>query len=400
MIVAFTIPAMGHVKPLLPILGGLHTDGHRVVCYGHAAFEGVIRATGVEFRPYPEIGYNIAAPDFNLVKMGADLMNASRAIVDALLAEVASLSPQLIVQDFMAVWASQIGTRLGVPRVHTVPTIVFNRSAEKRMREEDGIVKLARDVITGFPALVRELAKSHFSVSLREAFGLDGSWRRLAPPVCELIFCLEQLQVGDPQGDVPRHYIGPTFDERPFGESPFGQGYALITFGTLSNVYTQRFEAAIRGSLLAGFPVLAQCGTKVDLRHLRSVTASMKEAHPNLDVTLVEEIPRMEPLIKAADIVIHHAGMATTWETVRYRKPQLFIPTIADQKVFATELVRNGLGIRIAPGRECDAQEIARGLQQAHSMQYPWEKIEMLLEQAGGARRGVKVIRQILGTAH
>jgi MGT family glycosyltransferase len=397
MIVAFTIPAMGHVKPMLPLFRGLTDAGAPVACFGHPAFEPAIRATGAAFHPYPDVAYDIEAPDFNPVRMGADLIRAMSIIRPAILPQVTALSPRLILQDFMAPWGSLIGTELGIPRIHTIPTIVLNREAERQMRREDGLRKLAGDVIRGAPALLLAMTRTGFAVSLREAYGLENSWRRLEPPVQELVFSLEAHQVGRTEGDVPRCYIGPTGGAPgPHGAAPFPPGYALITFGTLSNRRTERFEAAIAGAMQAGLSVVALCGGKVDLAHLETRARALEKAHPGQWVRAIERVPEMEPVIAGAALVIHHAGMATTWETARCHKPALFIPTIADQKVLASRLETLGIGLRLAPGRECDAPAIATALRRVQALACPWDRIEALLAEAGGAPRGVSLILDAL----
>jgi MGT family glycosyltransferase len=397
MIVAFTTPAMGHVKPMMPLLSGLIDEGQSVVCFGHQAFEPTVRATGAEFRPYPQVSYNIEAPDFNPVRMGADLIRATHAILPALLPQVAALSPRLILQDFMSLWGSCIGTSLGIPRIHTVPTIVLNREAERQMRREDGLLKLAGDVFCGALPLLSALVRTRFSISLREAYGLETSWKRLAPPTQELVFSLREVQVGEPQGDIPRQFIGPTTNaRRSFDPAPLPQGYALITFGTLSNNETARFEAAIRGAFLAGMSVVVQCGRKVDIGHLRALAVALERENPGQWVRVIESVPDMEALILGAAVVIHHAGMATTWETARFRKPALFVPTISDQKVLARRLQTLGIGIRLPNGSEFDARAIATELMNVRTMHCPWEKVDSLLAEAGGAKRGVALILETL----
>jgi MGT family glycosyltransferase len=399
MIVAFTTPAMGHTKPMMPLVRGLIDAGQRVVCFGHEAFAPTIRATGAEFKPYPDVAYDIEAPDFNPVQMGADLIRANRTLHPALFPQVAVLSPRLILQDFMALWGSCIGTALDVPRIHTIPTIVLNREAERRMRREDGLGRVTGYVVRGAPALLHAMIRSRFSVSVREAYGLENSWHRLAPPAQELVFSLEDVQVGHPEGDVPRCYIGPTVDPRgPLDPAPFPPGYALITFGTLSNNRTERFEAAIRGAFLAGLSVVALCGRKVDITHLHALAGALEDAYPGQWARVVESVPDLETLIAGAGIVIHHAGMATTWETARFRKPALFIPTIADQKVLASELEALGIGQRLPRGRELDPQAIAMALKRVQALACPWDEVDGLLAKAGGARKGVSLILDALGS--
>lgn len=392
MIVVFTTPAMGHVKPMLPLLQGLVRTGENVVCYGHQDFEAVLRATGASFVSYPPINYDIHAPDFNLVQMAADLIDASEVIHSALLDDVKQLEPRLIVQDFMALWGSRIATTLDIPRIHTIPTIVFNATAQREMRREDGVRKLVRDVVRGVPSLVRAKWRSRFAVSVEEAFAIDGAWKRLAPPLCELVFCLESLQVGQRYGAVPRHYIGPSFGQPRTLVTNGLKGHALVTFGTLSNTQTARFEAAIEGAYEAGYSVIGQCGHKVDMTRLKRLARSLEQRGEGRTVTILGSVPDLETLIAGAAVVIHHAGMATTWETVRHGIPALFIPTIADQKVLATQLERNGYGLRLSVGAECDPAAIAHALKELRTQNLRLLEIGDLIDDAGGASTGVDII--------
>jgi UDP:flavonoid glycosyltransferase YjiC (YdhE family) len=384
---------------MLPLLGGLCSAGVQTTCFGHRAFEAVIRRTGASFEPYPEVDYDISAPDFGHAQMAADLINAAEIIRPALKPRVSDLKPRLIVQDFMALWASQIGTDLNIPRLHTVPTIVLSPTAQRMMRREDGVAKLLRDVVTGGPALLGAHLRSGFATTPKEAFALDGAWRKLQPPVGEIIFSIEEVQVGETKGSVRRHYIGPTIEPSRRFQPESDMGYALITFGTLSNTQTGRFEAAIRGTFEAGYSVVAQCGSKVDLNKLEKLGQSLMAAKPKQFVRIVNSVPDMEKLIVGAVVVIHHAGMATTWETVQFRKPALFIPTISDQKVFASQLERIGLGLRLAPGREYDVRAIKAGVEGARALPYDWDRIHALLAKAGGAPAGIMVVTSILDGA-
>ena len=150
---------------------------------------------------------------------------------------------------------------------------------------------------------------------------------------------------------------------------------------------------------MAGYSVVAQCGRKVDLEYLRKLAAILEAENPGKTVTVLDSVPDMEVLVMGAAVVIHHAGMATTWETVRYAKPALFIPTISDQKVLASRLEERGFGVRLPHGRECDAQAIARGLKSVETKPYDWPALQGLVAHAGGAPRGVGIILDALGNA-
>lgn len=398
MIVAFTTPAMGHVKPMMPLLKGLVTRGQPVACFGHGSFEEVIRSSGAAFVPYPEVRYDVERPDFNLVRMAADLLDASRAILPSVLPRVAAMRPRLIVQDFMSVWGSRVGTALGIPRVHTIPTIVFDPAAIRAMCREDGVAKLAGDVARGIGPLLAALARTGFAVSPNEAFGLAGSWRRLAPPVHELVLNMREVHALD--AGVPRTFVGPAVDiRRSFAPSGLPPDYALITFGTLSNTSTERFAAALRAAFMTGLPAVVQSGRKVDVARLRALAASLERERPGWWARVVEHVPDLEPLVRDAALVIHHAGTGSTWETARYRKPALFVPTIADQMVFASRLERLGIGVRLPRGSETDAGAMALALARVQALTPPWEEVEAMQARAGGAERAVDIVLAALEAA-
>jgi MGT family glycosyltransferase len=399
MIVTFTTPAMGHLKPMLPVLRGLVGRDRRIVCYGHASFEGVIAATGAEFRPYPAIRYDVDRPDFNLVRMAADIVDASGIIIGELLPEVASLAPRLILQDSLALWGGRIGTALGVPRVHTVTTILFDRATVRAMCSEDGPSKLARDVATGFIPLARALTKARFAVTPAEAFGLPGSWRRLAPPVREIVLNLPEVQGGDPGDAVPRTFVGPPLDDAANRPSGYPPGYVLVTFGSLSNTMTARFEAAMRGALAAGLPAVVLCGGKVDVGRLRAVAADLGAAKPGHWAEVVERVPKIEPVIRDAAAVVNHAGTGSAWEAAFFRKPALYIPTIADQMVFASRLERLGIGRRLPRGSETEPAAIAEALKGVMALRPDWDAHEALRARAGGAERAIDIILEAIGEA-
>lgn len=393
MIVVFTTPAMGHLKPMLPVLRGLCRSGVLVVCYGHLSFETVIRSSGAGFLPYPEVRYDVERPDFNLVRMAADIIDASDAIADAVLPQVRAMAPRLILQDSLALWGGRVGTALGIPRVHTVTTILFNRETVRAMCREDGPAKLTRDALSGALPLARALARSRFAVTPAEAFGLPGAWRRLAPPTMEVVLNLREVQEGLVSDGVRRCFVGPTMDEAPAtGSSGLPPGYVLVTFGTLSNTSGGRFEAAMRGAMAVGLPVVALCGGKVDQERLREVAASLEAAHPGLWARVVGRVPEIEPVIRDAAAVVHHAGTGSAWEAARFRKPALFVPTIADQMVFATRLERLGIGWRLPRGSEMDDSAVARGLDAILSLDPDWEALESMQARAGGTARAVGLL--------
>jgi MGT family glycosyltransferase len=399
MIAVFTLPAMGHIKPMMPIVKELVQRKHSIVCYGHTSFADLIESTGAAFKPYPKVDYDVDEPNFNLVAMGAHLITAADQIFRHLLPEVKALAPRLIIQDSMAPWAGRLGTHLNIPRIHTIPTLVFNRATVREMRREDGILKLAQDIALGAPRLLIAGIRTRFAISIAEAFGLEGSWRRIAKPRCEIVFSIKAFQNDETQGDVPRSYVGQPCDEVQTFKPVDHKGYALITFGTLSNHDARRFASALRGVFHAGLSAVVVCNSrKIDMRALDHVSQSLEMTHPGQTARILDRVPALEPWISGADLVIHHAGTATAWETARLNRPALLIPINADQKVFANNLERYGIGTRLADSDVFNPPAIAKGISTVLNKNYPWTQFRQCFEEAGGTRAAVDLILKELAT--
>ena len=52
-IVILSVPAYGHLNPVLPIAQELVRRGHRVTIFNDRSFEHLIRPTGADFAAYP-----------------------------------------------------------------------------------------------------------------------------------------------------------------------------------------------------------------------------------------------------------------------------------------------------------------------------------------------------------
>ena len=70
-IVFLSVPAYGHLNPVLPIVRELVRRGHEVTVFDEPPFAPVIEATGAKFVPYPPV---MSMEDMASVLMSGDLM--------------------------------------------------------------------------------------------------------------------------------------------------------------------------------------------------------------------------------------------------------------------------------------------------------------------------------------
>ena len=57
--------------------------------------------------------------------------------------------------------------------------------------------------------------------------------------------------------------------------------------------------------------------------------------------------------------MIHHAGMASTWEAIRFGKSALMLPLNADQKVVSTYVESLGLGVRAQESNYLNVEKLS-----------------------------------------
>ena len=107
-IVVLSIPAYGHINPVLPIIAELFRRGHDVVVYNEPVFEELIRATGAGFVAYPpalsleDLARVLA--DGNLVATLDLFMTATGPLLDFCLERLPAEHLDVLVFDGTCMW--------------------------------------------------------------------------------------------------------------------------------------------------------------------------------------------------------------------------------------------------------------------------------------------------------
>src|SRR5687767_14027498 len=104
-ILFFNIPAYGHVNPTLPVVTELARRGQRVIYYDADTFEQAVKASGAEFRAYPDSSAfeaELAGRIHNLVSVSVLMLEQSLRLLPFSLDEIEREKPDLVMFDALA----------------------------------------------------------------------------------------------------------------------------------------------------------------------------------------------------------------------------------------------------------------------------------------------------------
>ena len=133
-IVILSVPAYGHVNPVLPIAQELVRRGHDVTVFNAAQFEPLIAATGATFAPYPPVltlaDFARALKDGDLVAWLHLLLQASGPLLGATYRVLRDSPPDLILFDGVAIWGEMVARKLRVPSVTISTAFAFEMTKQ------------------------------------------------------------------------------------------------------------------------------------------------------------------------------------------------------------------------------------------------------------------------------
>ena len=350
-IVFLSVPAYGHLNPVLPIIAELVRRGHAVTVFDEPPFELVIRATGAQFVAYPKA---MSMEDMAAVLIGGDLMatfelflRASAPLYDFCLTTLRSDRPDVLVIDGIALWGEMVGRRLRVPTVVTSPFFAYGLSRHDAAAEiRTNVVNLARV----FPPLVMDWIR----VALRGVHLLPLHWP-LMPARGNLTLMLTSREM-HPPARQDYAFVGATIDPRTRSETfdlarLDGRPVIYVSLGTLIFGKTNFYERVM--AALGDYPaqVLLSAGKGSDLSRFANAPA---------DLIIEESVPQLE-ILQHTDIFITPAGLNSVHESLWYGVPMVMVPQHFEQLHNAESAAAGGAGVLLeaeAHGGKVPAAEL------------------------------------------
>ncbi|MFE6995595.1 nucleotide disphospho-sugar-binding domain-containing protein [Microbacterium sp. NPDC057659] len=393
-----TMPASGHVNPLLPVLSRLTAAGTRVVAAGTEEFAARIRASGAEFVPYPagvleSSDIAEATQSGSSVAVIVRVLKATEAFAPFVAEQAKQASATAILHDSNALWG-RIGARLaGLPTVSFMTTILIGTSAiralslRESMAETWPTMRSLPAAVSGRRELVRMFGKG--LVPSTPMLPLRGDLTIFPVP--------RDLQGPDDRLDDTCVFVGPTADAgapadlddglRAFIEGP--DPMILVSLGTLHAAGEEFFEAC--AAALGDLPV------RVVLATGRGDLATALPAN----VLALPRVPQTD-LLARADVFVTHGGMNSALEGIAAGVPLVVVPQQVEQfligQAFADRhaalVLRENLSGRPVPADELRVA-VRTALDVPRFREAAAELAERMREE-GGADRAAELIRAFL----
>jgi MGT family glycosyltransferase len=373
----FCFAGAGHIYPMTALACRLQERDHQLVFFGIADIEAQIRAAGIEFCQIGEEDYPIGTLrklDQRLGEVkGLDTFRFTvervknttrmvlrdgpgavrRAKVDVLLVDEADMGGN--VAEYLGLPFVSIAMFPPLVQDDRIPPFCFGWAAR-----QDRLSRLRNQL--GFK-LLSWIARPIFRVvnEQRSAWGLKPLKRSTdahstLAQIAQLPAALE-FDVGEPPEWL--HYTGPFVDARirPAVEFPWerldGRPLVYASMGTLQNGSEHIFRTIAEGCAGLDVQLVISLGGGLESESLNSIGG---------DPIIVRYAPQLE-LVKRAAVVISHAGLNTTLESLAQGVPLVCIPLGNDQPGVAARVAARGAGI-VIPRRKLTAKRLCAAVRE------------------------------------
>ncbi|MGW7533033.1 nucleotide disphospho-sugar-binding domain-containing protein [Amycolatopsis sp. NPDC054798] len=328
-----SVPAWGHVYPVLAGLAELARRGHRVRCLASGSFAAEVGKV-VEVVPYESPMDSAQADLADMGKVLPLLLEETRASYAALGRAVDEHRPDVLVSDVLATSGWLLGRARGVPVVRTWP--VFASNSEFSLHQDYQSRTDTGESMSAFfgaaAGFLREIGLSS-EVSPEEFFDNEAE-RNIA------LFPRELQPRGETFGSRFT-FITPCV--RPAEQSPElawlrqAEPLAVVSLGTVFTGNLDFFRACVEGADRLGWHTAAALGAKVSPADVGPVSER---------VLLRAKLPMIDAL-RHASAAITHGGLTSTLEALAQGVPVLIAPQIGEQRAVADRVEALGLGVRL-----------------------------------------------------
>ncbi|HEY8201159.1 MAG TPA: macrolide family glycosyltransferase [Actinomycetota bacterium] len=342
------IPAHGHVNPTLPLVGELVARGERVEYALTPDFEPAVQQAGARLLPYDSTLPTALVPSVDRAagfRLPTRLLEDTIHVLPQLLDAVAGDPPDYVVHDPFSVAARLLADRLGLPRVQTHCTYVFDEAsmqhpAFRRLTQWAQGMQPSEE----FEKARRELA-DRFGADLP---GMRDIFLHAAP--FNVVFIPRAFQPGGDDFDERWAFVGPSIGPRGDGQDGgllgeldrIGDGPLLfISLGTVFNEQLPFYRTVLEAFAGTEWKVLLAVGSRIDID-------AVGPAPPNAIVRRF--VPQIDVLARARAFVTH-GGMNSTMEAIMAEVPLVVVPQMPEQGVTADRVAELGLGVQLDPGQ-------------------------------------------------
>lgn len=327
-IAILSVPAYGHLIPMLGVIRELVSRGHDVEVLNGAEMEPLIARTGARLVPYPAA---LKASDFvatlkngNLIAFMDMMLKATPPLADFTLDHLRANRPDVIVYDAIAFWGVIAKRMLKLPAVSDSP--IFVPELIRHMVGWRELGWYAREIVKHLPAL----AMGWIRLALRYGTSRLPLFLPFMPMRGDVNIILSSREVHPKSplfNDTAKWaFVGGTMDPEtrpdPFDFSRLdGRPLVLVSLGTIQFTNDTFFRTVM--DVFADYPaqfVLA-AGPGSDPSRLGS---------PPENFIVVPTYPQL-PLLERAAAFITHGGLGSIHEGLWHGVPMVAVPQHFEQ---------------------------------------------------------------------
>jgi len=367
-IIAFCpYPEIGHIQPTLRLAQELRSVGHRVVYWTLPDFQNMLEVQGFETVALLSGKYPLGTierlhrmPQDDHKALAGEIILAYRYMVlDGELDELLrALAPDVLISDIMLngpamaaraqgvlayhVWIVLPDTRApGVPPINT--SLPYGDTPERQMAVDGAWDALLSEVPTEL-----DLEQKRIDRQVMDKYGIsaddveDGALCRVTKTVPELIMCASAFDFPRPASERCHYIESLTLERAPiaFPWERLSPDKPLV----FCSLGTQSYR--IPGALRFFSEVVSAAASRPDWQFVivlgaRWSSSDFRSVPDN--AVLVPFAPQVQ-LLPRCSVVIHHAGLGTTRESIAFGVPMVVFPLLYDQPGNGARIRYHGLG--------------------------------------------------------
>ncbi len=333
-------PGEGHVNPTLPLVKELVQRGEEVVYFCADDYEAKIRATGAEFRSFPNFLKNVRQEDIgHFLELIVLLLDSVPQVVPHVLDQIQGEQYDYVIHDSLFGWGRLISQVLGLPSVNSSTSFASTGKMPKMFGQTK--MQKFKDLLTGgkyIPTIKRksrELA-AQYNVpvpTIDQIFYQKGE--------LNLVYISEEFQP-DHHRLQDHVFVGPSIREKQAdADFPFeqlnGRPLVYVSMGTVLQSHSF-FHVCIGALAGLNCQVVMSVGKQADLRQFADAPTNF---------IIRSYVPQLE-LLEHTSVFVTHGGMNSTMEALFNDVPLLVVPHAADQPMVAARIIDLECGTAIA----------------------------------------------------
>ena len=409
----FCLPWIGHLNPFSTLAHELIGRGHQITFFQVADFAEQVRNRGFHFEAFGERDYPAGTFAERYREMSRlDGLPAIRAGLNILISQAEALFTtarptiekarlDLWVVDHMDYAASTLAACMRAPFVSVIVGLMRH--------QEDGVPGFSGELYTDDPVVLERdrrfneaiLASSKpfrdFIGACRVKAGMgpfsfDSLWSGLAQ------ITQQPAEFEFTRRNLPAcfHFTGPFARRSDRPPTPFpwdrlhGKPLIYASFGTTQNRNRHLYDAVAK--------VTANLDAQVVLSLGGAETVELPKELPE-NLLVVPFAPQLEILEQAA-LMITHAGMNSTLESLAAGVPMVAVPIAHDQHGVSARIEWTGTGVGI-PASECEPARLRNAIETVlgkASFRESARRFQRIISEGNGLARAADIIERVAAT--